>query len=68
MTTGLGLVVAVGAVWSFNYCSGRLEGMDLDVEGWGVVVRSYLGGGWGRGRVGGRGIKADSSAAFAAAG
>ena len=42
MSTGLGLVVAVPALWSFNYFSERLERMDLEVENCGLELRSYL--------------------------
>jgi biopolymer transport protein ExbB/TolQ len=42
MSTGFGLVVAVPALWSFNYFSERLERMDLEVENCGLELRSYL--------------------------
>jgi biopolymer transport protein ExbB/TolQ len=56
MSTGLGLIVAVGALWSFNYFSGRLERMDLEVENCGVELRGYLAMRFARSRMGRRAL------------
>jgi biopolymer transport protein ExbB/TolQ len=42
MSTGLGLFVAVPALWSFNYFSERLQHIDLEVENSALELTTYL--------------------------
>jgi biopolymer transport protein ExbB/biopolymer transport protein TolQ len=42
MSTGLGLLVAVPALWSFNYFTERLEHLDLEVQNSSMELTTYL--------------------------
>ena len=42
MSTGLGLLVAVPALWSFNYFSERLELIDLEAPNSAMELTNYL--------------------------
>jgi biopolymer transport protein ExbB/TolQ len=42
MSTGLGLLVAVPALWSFNYFTERLEHLELEVENSSMELTIYL--------------------------
>lgn len=42
MSTGLGLLVALPALWSFNYFTERLEHLDLEVANSSMELTTYL--------------------------
>ena len=42
MSTGVGLVVAVPALWSFNYFSERLDHIDLEAANSAMELTNYL--------------------------
>jgi len=44
ITTSLGLLVAVPAVWAFNYCTAKLEALDLEMNQSLDFVSTYLSG------------------------
>lgn len=44
VTTSLGLLVAVPAVWAYNYFSTRLESFDLEMNGSIDAISTYLSG------------------------
>lgn len=46
VTTGLGLLVAVPAVWAYNWFSHRLESYDLEMKWAAEATSAYLSGFW----------------------
>ena len=42
VTTALGLLVAVPAVWCYNYFTGKMEGFDIEMENSSMEVVNYL--------------------------
>ncbi len=42
ITTALGLLVAVPAVWCFNYFTSKMEGFDIEMENSSMEVVNYL--------------------------
>jgi biopolymer transport protein ExbB/biopolymer transport protein TolQ len=42
VTTALGLLVAVPAVWCFNYFTSTMEGFDIEMENSSMEMVNYL--------------------------